>query len=422
MSEKFIINGGKPLRGSVQIRGAKNVAFPILAAALLTKKACIIENIPLIEDVFRMVEIIKSLGIDISWLGQRTLKIKAAKINLSNIKKDIICKFRGSILLYGPLLARLGKVKLPLPGGCLIGARSIDAHLDAFSQMGVKISSSKNFNVLEIKEKNTDRTVILNEFSVTGTENIILLAALLPQKTIIRTADLDYPVQELIRFLKKMGVKIKIDAFRNITIEGSKKLNGAEYKLISDPIEAGTFIIAAAATRGDVIIENVEISFLELFLKKLKDSGVPIEKIGVKKIRIKPWRKLKIDKIQGLPYPGIATDLLSVFGVLATQAEGTTLIHDPLYEGRFKYLEEINKMGAKIIFCDPHRVIINGPSKLFGRELGPIDLRGGAALIIAGLVAEGKTVIDNVYQIDRGYEHIEERLKELGADIRRVTA
>lgn len=440
MSEKFIINGGKPLKGTVQVRGAKNAVFPILAAALLTKRVCIIENVPLIEDVFRMNEILKSIGVKVSWPKERTLKIRANKVNVSKIKKDIISKFRGSVLLYGPLLARFGEVKLPQPGGCLIGARPIDVHLDAFSQMGVKISSNKNFYSLENKPPTTrrdalapsgktsgrrvvggsDRTITLNEFSVTGTENIILFASLLPQKTIIKGADLDYPVQELIKFLKKMGVKIKVDASYRIFIEGSKKLNGAEHKLISDPIEAGTFIIAAAATKGDVIIENVEISFLELFLKKLKDSGLAIEKMGPKRLRIKPWKTLKINKVQGLPYPGIATDLLSCLGVLATQAEGSTLIHDPLYEGRFKYLEELNKMGARIIFCDPHRVIINGPSKLYGKELGPFDLRGGAALIIAGLIAEGKTVIDNVYQIDRGYERIEERLQKLGADIRRI--
>lgn len=422
MVEKFIIQGGKPLKGIIEVRGAKNAAFPILAATLLTKRVCIIENIPLIEDVFRMVEILKSIGVNVSWVDKRSLKIKAKEINPCKIKKDIISKFRGSVLLYGPLLARVGKVKLPQPGGCLIGARPIGSHLDAFSQMGIKISSNRNFNLLELNEKPSDKTVILNEFSVTATENVILLASLLPQKTIIKTADLDYPTQELIKFLRKMGVKIKITPFHKITIEGSKKLNGADHQLIYDPIEAGTFIIAAAATRGDVIVENVELSFLEVFLKKLKDSGIPIDKLGPRKLKVRPWKTLKINKLQSLPYPGIATDLLSVLGVLATQAEGSTLIHDPLYEGRFKYLEEINKMGARIIFCDPHRVIINGPSKLYGRELGPFDLRGGAALIIAGLIAEGKTVIDNIYQIDRGYERIEERLQKLGADIKRVNS
>lgn len=435
MTEKFIIHGGQPLKGTVQVRGAKNAAFPILAATLLTKRGCIIENVPLIEDVFLMVEILKSLGVKTSWKDERTLKVRAGNLNPSKIKKDLVCKFRGSVLLYGPLLAGFGKVRLPQPGGCIIGARPIDTHLNAFSQMGVKISSDKNSNKLEVRAPprspqvlvrgrvgDSVKQVILNEFSVTGTENIILFASGLGQKTIIKGADLDYPVQELIKFLKKIGVKIKISPFHRITIEGSKKLKGTSHKLIFDPIEAGTFIIAAAATKGDVTIKNVELSFLELLLKKLKDFGVPIEILGPKTIRVKPWKSLKIDKIQGLPYPGIATDLLSALGVLATQAEGPTIIHDPLYEGRFKYLQEINKMGAKIIFCDPHKVIINGPSQLFGKELGPLDLRGGAALIIAGLVAKGKTVIENVYQIDRGYEKIEERLQQLGADIKRVSS
>lgn len=418
--EKFIIQGGHPLGGVIKVRGAKNAVFPILAATLLTNKECIIDNIPIIEDVFRMIEILKSLGVEVAWLGERRLKIKTTTLNPSKIKKDLISRFRGSVLLYGPLLVRFGKIRLPQPGGCLIGVRPIDTHLDAFSQLGVKVSAGKNFHSLEFREKLTDRTVILNEFSVTATENIILFSSLQPQKTVIKTADIDYPTQELIRFLRKMGVKIKISAFHKIIVEGSKKLKGVEHHLMYDPIEAGTFIIAVAATKGDVIVENVEISFLELFLKKLKEAGVPIEKLGPKRLRIRPWESLKINKIQSLPYPGIPTDLVSALGVLATQAEGSTLIHDPLYEGRFKYLEEINKMGARIIFCDPHRVIINGPTPLYGRELGPLDLRGGAALIIAGLIARGKTVIDNVYQIDRGYERIEERLQGLGADIRRV--
>jgi len=217
-----------------------------------------------------------------------------------------------------------------------------------------------------------------------------------------------------------MGAKIRGAGTHEVVVVGSSKLKGVKYHLMNDPVEAGTFILIAAATRGNVLVKNVEVDFLELPLKKLKDFGVPYEVINQNSVRVLPWRHLKIDKIQSLPYPGIPSDLQSAFGVLATQAKGPTLIHDPLYEGRLKYLEELNKMGAKIYFADPHRAIINGPTRLLGRELDSFDLRGGAALIIAGLIAKGKTIINNIYQVDRGYERIEERLQKLGAHIKRV--
>jgi len=422
MEEKFVINGGKPLSGEIEVRGAKNAAFPILAATLLTKKECVISNLPLIEDIFRMVEILKSMGSKVSWVSERTLKIKNSQVDPAKIKDDIICLLRGSVLFLGPLLARFGKVcKFPQPGGCVIGARPIDVHLDSFKQMGIGIKEQSGKYTLEAgKMKDGVRQVILNELSVTATENLMLLASLTPGKTIIKIADQDYQVQELAKFLKKMGVKIAGVGTHQISIDGSKTLGGAEHFLMYDPIEAGTFILTAAATRGNVLVKNVELKFLELPLKKLRDFGVPYEIVGKNSVRVLPWKSLKIDKIQSLPYPGIPSDLQSAFGVISTQSPGSTLIHDPLYEGRLKYLEELNRMGAEIYFADPHRAIINGPTQLYGRELGSLDLRGGAALVIAGLVAKGKTVIGNIYQIDRGYEKIEERLQKIGADIKRV--
>ena len=418
MPDKFVINGGKPLQGEIEVRGAKNAAFSILAATLLTKEECEISNLPLIEDIFRMLEILQSMGAEVSWTGERSLKIKALNLDPQKINEGTICLLRGSVLLFGPLLARFGRADLPQPGGCIIGARPIDTHLDGFAQLGAVITKKGDRYLLEKKEIHP--CAILNEFSVTATENLMLFASLLPQKTIIKGADQDYQVQELAKFLNKMGAKVEGAGTRQITILGSPNLKGAKYDLIYDPIEAGTFIIMAAATKGDVLVKNVEIDFLELPLKKLKDFGIPFQFVGEKAVRVLPWEKLKIDKIQSLPYPGIPSDLQSALGVLATQAKGPTLIHDPLYEGRLKYLEEINKMGAEIYFADPHRAIINGPSQLYGKELGSFDLRGGAALIIAGLVAEGQTIINNIYQIDRGYEKIEERLQKLGADIKRI--
>ncbi len=424
MAEQFIINGGKRLRGTIEARGAKNACFPILAATLLTDQECLIENIPLIEDVFLLLEILESLGKEISWTGKRSITIKEKTApNPDKIREDLVAKFRGSVLLFGPLLARCGKIKFPQPGGCLIGARPISTHLDAFSQLGVSVKVKESekgeyFN-LEISKKPKDK-VILNEFSVTATENVLSFASAYSHKTIVKIADCDYGVQDLIRFLEKMGAKIEAVGSHSFAITGKKKLSGAKHKLINDPIEAGTFILMAAATRSQLIVKNVEIPFLEFMLKRLKDFGLPVEITGKNLVKIKPWVYLKMEKIQALPYPGIPTDLLPLFGVLATQTEGTTLLHDPLYEGRLRYLDELNKMGAQIIFADPHRAIVNGPTQLRGVVVKSPDLRGGASLIVGALIAKGQTIIDNIYQIDRGYERVEERLEKIGAKIKRI--
>jgi len=418
MPEKFLIRGEKPLKGVVEVMGAKNVTFPLLAATLLTKEPCQVSNLPLIEDVFKMLKILERMGAKIKWLGERQIEIRCSDIDPSLIPYDVISFFRGSILFLGPLLARSGSIKFPPPGGCMIGARPIDTHLDAFSQSGVKISIKNNFYYFEGKLK--PQEVILNEFSVTATENILLSSSLVSGETTIKIADQDYQVQELIKVLKRMGVKIKGLGTHTLKIIGQKRLKGFKYSVIPDPLEAGTFIVATLATKGEVLIKNAELRFLELFLKRLKDFGAKFDILGAKLIKVLPSYKLSMDKVQSLPYPGIPTDLQPELGVLATQAKGPTLIHDPLYEGRLKYLEELNKMGANIIFCDPHRAIINGPTQLYGTEIPSLDIRSGAALIIAGLVAKGQTIINNIYQVDRGYEKIEERLQKLGADIKRI--
>lgn len=421
MAEQFVIHGGKTLKGEIEVKGAKNAAFPILAATLLTEKPCIIKNLPLIEDVFRMVELLESLGGKVLWRGERTLKISHQKIEPEKIKKEIVSLFRGSILLYGSLLARIGQITLPQPGGCVIGARPIDTHLDLFSQLGVIISKNGNNLTLKKIKKPINSEVFLNEFSVTATCNALLFSALLEKEITIKIADEDYQVQELLKVLEQMGVEIKQVAHHLIRIKGKRRLKGFTHTLLPDPIEAGTFIILAAATKGKVLVKNIPFEFLELFLKKLEIAGLPFKKnLKQKAIKIFPWRSLKLRKIQSLPFPGIHSDLLSALAILATQAQGATLIQDPLYEGRFKYLEEVNRMGAQIFFADPHRVIIQGPTPLYGKKLGSIDLRGGAALIIAGLIAKGKSTIENIYQIDRGYEKIEVRLQKIGADIQRT--
>lgn len=408
------------MKGEIDIMGAKNATFPVLAACLLTKEPCYVANLPLIEDVFKMLKILESIGAEVTWLGEKEIKVKCSEIDIKKLPNDIITRFRGSIVLLGPLLARLGKLKFPPPGGCLIGVRPIDTHLDALLQAGVKIAGKNKFFYFEGRPKPAQ--IILQEFSVTATENTMLAAALSPGKTILKVADYDYPAQELSRALGQMGVKIKSKDVHTLTIEGRKKLRGFNIKLIADPLEAGTFLALALATKSKILVKNVELHFLELFIKRLGDFGARFKFMNKNNLLVLPSGILKMDRLQSLPYPGIPTDLQPELGVLATQSKGPTLIHDPLYEGRLKYLQELNKMGARIIFCDPHRAIINGPTQLVGKEIPSLDIRSGAAFIIAGLVASGQTIINDAYQIDRGYERIEERLQKLGADIKRVNA
>jgi len=423
---RFIINGGKTLNGSIEVRGSKNAATPILAATILNTKPCIISNLPLIEDVFRMLDILKKLGAEIKWLNKRTVKISTKNINQKNIDFETVSKLRSSILFVGPLLARFGFAKIIEPGGCIIGKRPIDTHLDAFRELGIKITYESKTGVYEFKKTSIrNNTVLLKEFSVTATENILMYSALFPQKTIIKIAALEPHVLDLCKFLKKMGVKIKITEPHVFEVIGVSKINKQiKHKIIYDPIEAGTFLVLAALNKGKILIKNVIPSHLDFVFAKLLDFGVKYNIIRRSKdladVLIEGEQKLKASNIQTLPYPGFPTDLQTVFGLLATQAKGISLIYDTLYENRFKYLIGLRKMGAKFKKIDDHQVIIYGPTKLIGKRIKSFDLRGGATLILAGLIAKGTTHIYNIYQVDRGYEKLEERLQALGASIKRV--
>jgi len=419
MADKFVITGGKKLNGTIEVMGSKNAALPILAASILTKEDCVIDNVPLIEDVLKMIKLLQDMGAKVEWLETKKIKINCENINPEKLQQDVVGKFRGSVLFWGPLAAQFDSFKSMSPGGCVIGARPLDTHFDAFLQMGVDVAQ-KGKNYLFKKGELKGGEVVLDEFSVTATENVLMFSAAQDRKTILKIADQDYQVQELIKVLTQMGAEIKYAGPHIFEINGRESLKGFSCKLIGDPIEAGTFIVAALATRGDVLVKNVETQYLTLFLKKIKAFGANLAFPDEKSVRVLPSPKLVMSRVQSMPYPGIQPDLQPEFGVLATQTKGATLIHDPLYEGRLKYLEELNKMGADIIFCDPHRAIVNGPTTLHGIEVPSLDIRGGAALIVAGLMAQGVTTINNAYQIDRGYEKIEERLQKLGADIKRV--
>ncbi|MDD2646737.1 MAG: UDP-N-acetylglucosamine 1-carboxyvinyltransferase [Patescibacteria group bacterium] len=416
---QFIINGGQHLKGEIEVMGMKNAATPILAATLLTKQTCILKNIPNISDVRVVIDILKSLGSRIEAIGEHAFKIDNSQINPQQLDEKSVRHIRSSVLFMGPLLARFGQVELPEPGGCIIGNRPLDTHLYALEHLGAQIAKKDRFYGLSAKHLK-GAVIILPEFSVTATENLLMAATLAEGRTIIKLAAAEPHVQDLCNFLQKMGAKISGIGTHTLVIDGVKELKGTEHTIIPDQIEAGTFAAMAVATRGEMKIKNINPEHLEIILLKLKQIGAGFE-VGPDYLNVFPANDLKAFKLQALPYPGFPTDLQSPFGVLATQGQGTTLIQDPLFEGRMGYVNELIKMGANAIIADPHRVIITGPTPLYGQDIKTLDLRAGATLIIASLIANGQSTINQAEIIDRGYEKIEERLLKLGAEIKRVS-
>jgi len=419
MPDKFLIKGGIPLSGEVEIAGYKNAAGAVLAAVLLSEEPSVIDNLPLVSDVLDQIEILKQMGAEIEWLGERKIKINPKNINPEKIPADLFEKMRVSVLLIGPLLARFKKFKVPHPGGDKIGLRPIATHLEALKEFGIKSEEKEGFYYFEAPENIEGKRIILKEFSVTATEILMMVAALSKGKTKIEIAATEPQVQDLGNFLQKMGVNIEGIGTHTISIEGKEKLNGAEFKICPDPTEAGTFLIALAATGGEGKIKNVEPNHLIMFLEKMKEIGVNFE-IFNSEILIRPSKEFRSTKIQVLPYPGFPTDLQPQTSVLLTQAEGKSLIHDPLYENRFQHLHELRKMGADIEITDPHRALIFGKKTLIGNKISASDIRSGAALVLAGLCAKGETLIGEISQIERGYEKIEEKLQKLGAKIEKA--
>ncbi|MFY9457312.1 MAG: UDP-N-acetylglucosamine 1-carboxyvinyltransferase [Candidatus Spechtbacterales bacterium] len=431
MPNKFIINGGNPLFGTINVLGSKNAALPILAATLLTHERCRISNLPLVLDVFEMLNILEQMGSNIQWISPRSIDIENKEINISRLDSDALNKMRASILLLGPLLARFGKVeRMRYPGGCSIGARPIDTHLEAFSDLGATIIPGKKFFSVKMPPAPKRRAIVtLKEFSVTATENILSFLSAVPIKSQIKIAACEPHVRDLAKFLRKMGARISGDGTSTINIQGYRRLGGAAHRISPDYVEAGTFLIAPLVCGGRVRIRNVNPSDLDFVIKKLVSSGADI-KLSPQdnSIEVKAefpgagigGKRMVMENVQSLPHPGIPTDLQSVFSVLATQTEGATLIHEPLYEKRLSCIKELNKMGAKSKICDPHRAIVWGPVVLKGSKVSSYDLRGGAALVIAGLGASGTTIIGNIEHVERGYEDLGGRLRTLGADIKKI--
>lgn len=412
--EKFIISGGKPLSGTISVSGSKNAVLPLMAACLLTEETCILENVPQIRDVQRMTEIFEDLGVTVEHSANKLI-ITAKELIKPNPKPELVSKLRASILLLGGLLPRLKEVKLPYPGGDRIGRRPIDVHLQALAVLGVEISVDENIQIT-CKELIGGK-VVLEESSVTATENILLASVLAKGVTIIKLAAMEPHVQQLGEFLNSMGAKISGIGSPTLRVEGVSKLHGASVNVIPDSEEAASLIILAAATKSSLIIENLNPDFLEDYFLKIKNMKVNFE-VGSNFVKVMPPEGNYVaTKIQCGLYPKLNSDYLPPMAVLATQSDGETLMYEWLYENRLGYVPELQKMGGNLEILDPHRLKITGPTKLYGQKITSYDLRMGITLVIAALVAEGKTEIEGIGHVDRGYEHLEGRLQKIGASI-----
>ncbi len=419
MSDKFLIQGNIPLSGEVEISGYKNSAGAILAAVLLSEEPSVIDNLPQVTDVLDQIEILKQMGAEVEQLSPRKVKVNPKNIDPEKIPVDLFEKMRVSVLFIAPLAIKFKNFKIPHPGGDKIGLRPIATHLEALENFGIKTEKRDGFYHFQSPEKLEGKKIALKEFSVTATEILMMLASRATGKTKIEIAAAEPQVQDLGLFLRKMGVKIEGIGTHTIEIEGKEKLSGAEFSLCPDLLEAGTFFIALAITGGEGRIKNINPDHMTFFLGKMKEIGINFD-VSDNEISIKKSSDFKPAKIQVLPYPGFPTDLQPQTSVLLTQCQGKSLIHDPLYENRFQHLHELRKLGADIEITDPHRALVFGKTPLIGNKINTSDIRSGAALILAGLISKGQTTIENISQIERGHEKIEEKLKKLGAQIKKI--
>jgi len=416
---KFIIRGQAELKGEIKVKGAKNAALKIIPAAILSKEKITIKNLPNIEDIKMSLSLIADLGAKVS-RRPGIAEIDTSGIDKIELNPQFANKFRASIMFVAPILARFGEVRFPHPGGCVIGAggRPIDIFIDGFEALGAKITVENGFyNIKAKKLKGTD--FFFTKVSVTGTEAMIMAAVLASGRTILKNCAMEPEIDALARYLNRHGAKIEGAGSPTIIIEGVKELSAGDFNVIPDRIETGTFAIMAAAAKKELAITNCNPDHIQILLNIFEKIGVNFKK-GDDYLLIKPSKKIKAYGIKTHEYPGFATDLASPYILLMTQALGTSLIHETIYDRRMLFTDLLSQMGADITMCDPHRAVINGPTPLHGRKLTSPDLRAGITLLIAGLIAQGTTEIDNIYQIDRGYENIDERLRALGADIVRV--
>lgn len=417
--EKIMVEKSPPLRGNVRISGAKNSALPILAASLLGTEDIILEDVPMLKDVDVMCEVLISLGAKVELLDEGIIKINCKDIDSYETPYELMSKMRASFLVTGPLLTRLGKAKTSLPGGCAIGTRPIDLHLKGFKALGAEIDVDHG-SVSSYAEKLVGDRIYLDFPSVGATENIMMAAVMAEGETIIDNAAMEPEIVDLSNFLNKLGAQIKGAGTSSIKIKGVKKLGGATHSIIPDRIEAGTFMVAAAITKGDIVVENVITSHIKPVIAKLREVGCEIYEDG-DKVRVIGTRHPKAVDVKTLPYPGFPTDMQAQFMALMSVSEGTSVIIETVFENRFRHVDELKRMGADIKI-DGRSAIIQGVDNLMSAPVKATDLRAGAALVLAGLVSDGITEITDIYHIDRGYENLESKFAKLGAKIYRVKA
>jgi len=416
--EKLIVKGGKRLVGTVKTSGAKNAVLPIIAASIMGVTPSHFDEVPMLEDVRTISEVLKSLGIKVESKEKNVLDIDSTTINSYEPPCELMRNMRASFFIMGPLLARMGKARIHMPGGCAIGARPVDIHLKGFEALGVVLRQEDGFIEATTPNGLKGATIYFDFPSVGATENVMMAAALAEGVTILENAAEEPEIVALANYLNKMGAKVRGAGTDVIRIEGVKELRGADYTIIPDRIEAGTYMIAAAMTGGDVIIDNVLPEHQKPLIAKLREAGAIVEE-DIDKVRVIGTGSLKGVSVKTLPYPGFPTDMQAQIMAMMVVSEGNSRVTETVFENRFMHVAELNRMGAKITTAD-RSANIEGPAKLVGCDVRATDLRAGAAMILAGLVAEGETRIGDLFHIDRGYEDIVEKLRNLGADIERV--
>ncbi len=417
--EKLIVKGGNRLVGAVKTSGAKNAVLPIIAASILGTTPSHLDEVPMLEDVHTISEVLKCLGLKVKFNPEaNVLDIDSTNITSFEAPYELVRTMRASFLVMGPLLARIGKARISMPGGCAIGARPIDIHLKGFEALGVKIEQGHGYIEASAPDGLKGTGIYFDFPSVGATENIMMAASLAEGTTILENAAEEPEIVDLANYLNKMGAKIRGAGTDTIRIEGVKELHGADYTIIPDRIEAGTYMIAAAMTGGDVVVENVLPEHQKPLIAKLREAGAVVEE-DIDKVRVIGQSPLKAVAIKTLPYPGFPTDMQAQMMAMMVIAEGRSKVTETVFENRFMHVVELNRMGAQIS-TEGRSAVIDGPCKLTGCDVRATDLRAGAAMILAGLVAEGTTRIGDLHHIDRGYENIVAKLKKLGADIERV--
>jgi UDP-N-acetylglucosamine 1-carboxyvinyltransferase len=416
--DRFRIIGGRPLQGRVAISGAKNSALPCMAAALLTPETVTLHNLPYVRDIITMRRLLEDLGSHILMPELRTLKISAAKVEVLEAPYELVKTMRASVLALGPLLARFGEARVSLPGGCAIGQRPIDLHLTGFEKLGATVAIEGG-DVVARAKRLQGREIHFDKVTVTGTENLMMAAALADGITVLNNAACEPEIVDLAALLNKMGARVEGAGSSTIRIEGVDKLDGAEHTIIPDRIETGTFVVATAMTGGELDIVNCDPQHITAVVDKLRETGVRIERPNAFSLRVSASDGIESSDVTTLPHPGFPTDMQAQYMALMTLADGTSVITETIFENRFMHASELLRMGARIRLSG-RQAVVEGNSGLMGAQVQASDLRASASLVLAGLAARGETIIDRVYHIDRGYEKIEEKLRSVGGNIERL--